>query len=163
MLFQLTKCMCFFSFSNNSLFQSAKCTLLQLAKKITKQKNKINKMQSAHIIIVKNTSFAWSRLNTTFINFPPINNGKNKTKMSLSISYLHPNLKKIHFIVNFSPSIYTLFWTDLSAFLAPLLSFSKLLGFLLKYITEAITTKSTTTHAATIPMIGPKFWWDRAT
>lgn len=58
MLFQLTKCMCFFSFSNNSLFQSAKCTLLQLAKKITKQKNKINKMQKAHIIIVKNTSFA---------------------------------------------------------------------------------------------------------
>lgn len=87
-----------FFFSNNSLFQSAKCTLLQLAKKITKQKNKINKMQSAHIIIVKNASFAWSRLNTTFINVPPINNGKNKTKMSLSISCLHPNLKKKNFI-----------------------------------------------------------------
>lgn len=164
MLFQLTKCVGFFSFSNNSLFQSAKCTLLQLAKKITKQKNKINKMQSALIIIVKIQVLHdpdWTPHLSTFLQ---INNGKNKTKMSLSISCLHPNLKKkIHKIVNFSPSIYTLFWTDLSAFLAPLLSFSKLLGFLLKYITEAITTKSTTTHAATIPMIGPKFWWDRAT
>lgn len=164
MLFQLTKCMCFFSFSNNSLFQSAKCTSLQLAKKNNQTKNKINKMRSAHIIINCKDKVLhdpdWTPHLSTFLQ---INNGKNKTKMSLSISYLHPNLKKIHIIVNFSPSIYTLFWTDLSAFLAPLLSFSKLLGFLLKYITEAITTKSTTTHAATIPMIGPKFWWDRAT
>lgn len=43
----------FFSFSNNSLFQSAKCTSLQLAKKNDQTKNKINKMPSAHIIIVK--------------------------------------------------------------------------------------------------------------
>lgn len=163
MLFQLTKCMCFFSFSNNSLFQSAKCTLLQLAKKITKQKNKINKMQSAHIIIVKIQVLHdpdWTPHLSTFLQSTM---ARIKQKCPCQFHIYIQISKKIHKIVNFSPSIYTLFWTDLSAFLAPLLSFSKLLGFLLKYITEAITTKSTTTHAATIPMIGPKFWWDRAT
>lgn len=163
MLFQLTKCMCFFSFSNNSLFQSAKCTLLQLAKKITKQKNKINKMPSAHIIIVKIQVLHdpdWTPHLSTFLQSTM---ARIKQKCPCQFHVYIQISKKIHIIVNFSPSIYTLFWTDLSAFLAPLLSFSKLLGFLLKYITEAITTKSTTTHAATIPMIGPKFWWDRAT
>lgn len=163
MLFQLTKCVGFFSFSNNSLFQSAKCTSLQLAKKNNQTKNKINKMPSAHIIIVKIQVLHdpdWTPHLSTFL-LSTMARIKQKCPCQFHI-YIQIS-KKIHKIVNFSPSIYTLFWTDLSAFLAPLLSFSKLLGFLLKYITEAITTKSTTTHAATIPMIGPKFWWDRAT
>lgn len=163
MLFQLTKCVGFFSFSNNSLFQSAKCTSLQLAKKNDQTKNKINKMPSAHIIIVKIQVLHdpdWTPHLSTFL-LSTMARIKQKYPCQFHI-YIQIS-KKNHKIVNFSPSIYTLFWTDLSAFLAPLLSFSKLLGFLLKYITEAITTKSTTTHAATIPMIGPKFWWDRAT
>lgn len=163
MLFQLTKCVCFFSFSNNSLFQSAKCTSLQLAKKNNQTKNKINKMPSAHIIIVKIQVLHdpdWTPHLSTFLQSTM---ARIKQKCPCQFHIYIQISKKIHKIVNFSPSIYTLFWTDLSAFLAPLLSFSKLLGFLLKYITEAITTKSTTTHAATIPMIGPKFWWDRAT
>lgn len=95
----INKMYVFFSFSNNSLFQSAKCTLLQLAKKNYNQtKNKINKMPSAHIIIVKIQVLHdpdWTPHLSTFLQ---INNGKNKTKMSLSISCLHPNLKKKNFI-----------------------------------------------------------------